>query len=144
MLFNATTNDEARDLVRFQSHDRGILDGKDGYDIGDVDSVVPPGAITLVYAFTRSWAKQNAEPVKSFRAALGEARSFIYDAGHAEVVRATMAKYTKLPAAAAATLAIPDGLDTRVKPEGFDFWIKASREQGLIKGNPDLASLIAP
>ena len=123
---------------------RQILDANGGYDIGDVDSVVPPGAITLVYASTRSWAKQNAGAVKSFRAALGEATSFIYDPAHADAVHATMAKYTKLPPAAAATLAIPDGLDVRVKPAGFNFWIEILHEQGLLKGNPDPASLIMP
>jgi hypothetical protein len=30
------------------------------------------------------------------------------------------------------------------RPQSLTFWIKASREQGLIKGNPDPASLIAP
>ena len=52
--------------------------------------------------------------------------------------------WTKLPPAAAAGIAIPDDLQPRAKPEGMTFWVKAARDQGLIKGNPDPASLIAP
>jgi hypothetical protein len=43
-----------------------------------------------------------------------------------------------------ASIAIPDDLEPHAKPEGLAFWIKAAREQGLIKGNPDPAGLIAP
>lgn len=121
-----------------------IIDSKAGYDIGDFESVVPAGTMPVVYATTRAWATQNAEAVKAFRAALDEAIIFIRDPANAAAVRASIAKYTKLPPEAAATLAIPSNLETRAKPEGLTFWIAVMREQGLIHGNPDPASFIAP
>jgi NitT/TauT family transport system substrate-binding protein len=121
-----------------------VINSKAGYDIGDFESVVPAGTMPVVYATTRDWARANAGAVKAFRAALDEAILFIDDPEHAEAVRASIAKYTKLPPEAAATLAIPSNLATKAKPEGLSFWIAVMREQGLIHGNPDPASLIAP
>ena len=60
------------------------------------------------------------------RAALDDAIVFIADPAHAAAVRAGMVKFT------------------RATPEGLAFWIKVMREQGLIHGNPDPASMIAP
>ncbi len=121
-----------------------ILDSKAGYDFGDPSANVPRGSMIVVYAATRAWATKNADAVKSFRAALDEATSFIREPAHLASVRDSLAKYTKLPPQAAATIAIPDDLDAHANSEGLKFWIEAAREQGLIKGNPDPASLIAP
>jgi hypothetical protein len=44
----------------------------------------------------------------------------------------------------AATLDIPDRLDVDPTPQSLAFWIGVSREQGLIKGNPDPKTLVAP
>lgn len=121
-----------------------IINSKAGYDIGDFETVVPAGTMPVVYATTRDWARANAATVKAFRAALDEAIIFIEDPAHADDVRASIAKFTKLPPEAAATLAIPSNLATKAKPEGLTFWIAVMREQGLIHGNPDPAGLIAP
>ena len=121
-----------------------VLDSKVGYDIGDPSAVAPRGAMIVVYAATRAWATKNADAVKAFRAALDEATTYVEDPANLASVRASIAKYTKLPPQAAATVAIPDDLDAHAVPEGLRYWITASREQGLIKGNPDPASLIAP
>jgi len=119
-----------------------IVDSHIGYDIGDFESVVPPGTTPVVYAATRSWAMQNAEAVRSFRAGLDDAIGFIRDSAHASAVRNSIASYTKLPPEAAATLAVPSNLETHAKPESLAFWIKVMREQGLIHGNPDPTSFI--
>ncbi len=121
-----------------------IIGNKIGYEIVDFNTILPRGTIGTVYAATRSWATKNADAVKAFRAALDDAVAYIKDPAHVSSVRDSIAKYTKLPPEAAATLTIPINLDAHVKPEGMKFWIEVSREQGLIKGNPDPASLIAP
>jgi NitT/TauT family transport system substrate-binding protein len=121
-----------------------VIESKVGYTIGDYAAVIPAGTVPVVYASTRSWAAKNAAAVKEFRAALREAEAFIRDPAHLEAARASLAKYTKLPPQVAATLTIPDHLDIDPKPEGLAFWIVVSREQGLIKGNPDPASLVVP
>jgi NitT/TauT family transport system substrate-binding protein len=122
---------------------RRILDSKAGYDIGNPWASAPRGTMIVLYAATRAWATKNAAAVASFRTSLDEATAYIADSSHLQSVRDSMAKWTKLPPQAVASIAIPD-TDSHAKPEGLTFWIKAAREQGLIKGNPDPASLIAP
>jgi len=121
-----------------------ILASRAAYDIGDFETVVPAGTMPVFYAATRVWAMENASVVRAFRAALDDAVAYTEDPAHADAVRASIAKYTKLPPEAAATVGIPPNLDVHMRPSSLAFWIEVSREQGVIKGNPDPASLIAP
>jgi NitT/TauT family transport system substrate-binding protein len=121
-----------------------ILDSKAGYDIGNPWASAPRGTMIVFYAATRAWATKNAAAIASFRTALDEATAYIGDASHLPSVRDSIAKWTKLPPQAAASIGIPDDLESLAKAEGLTFWIKAAREQGLIKGNPDPVSLLAP
>jgi len=73
-----------------------------------------------------------------------EAEVFVRNPANLAASRAILAKYTMLPPAAAATLDIPDRLDVDPTPQSLVFRIGVSRDQGLIKGNPDPATLIAP
>ena len=121
-----------------------VIDSKVGYRIGDYSDAVPPGTVAGVYVSTRAWATKNASALKGFRAALDDADAYIKDPAHLSAVRDSIAKYTKLPPQAAATIDLPTNLKPHVTPEGVRFWIEVSREQGLIKGNPAPTSLIAP
>ena len=121
-----------------------IVDNKLGYDIGDFESIVPAGTTPVIYAATRDWATENPGAVRAFRAALDDAIGFIQTPTSASAVRQSIANYTKLPLQAAATLAVPSNLETHVTPQALTFWIAVMREQGLIHGNPDPASLILP
>lgn len=121
-----------------------IIQSGVGYDIGDFQATVPAGTIPVLYATTRQWAKEHVDIVKAIRASLEEANVFIADPANADSVRASIAKYTKLPPQAAATLTIPANLEVRVKPQGLKFWVDVMRQQGLIEHKIDPASLIAP
>jgi NitT/TauT family transport system substrate-binding protein len=121
-----------------------IIDAKLGENIGDYGAVIPARTVPVIYTSTRGWAMKNAAAVKAFRAALYEAEAFLRDPAHLPAARESLAKYTKLPPQVAATLPIPSHLDIEAKPASLAFWIDVSREQGLIKGNPDPASLIVP
>jgi NitT/TauT family transport system substrate-binding protein len=121
-----------------------VLASHVGYRIGDYAANIPPGTVPVLYASTRSWASKNATAVREFRAALTDAEAFIRNPANINAARASLAKYTKLPPAAIANLAVPDRLDITPTPQSLVFWIGVSREQGLIKGNPDPSSLIVP
>lgn len=121
-----------------------ILDSKVGHTVGDPWDSAPAGTMIVLYAATKAWAAKNPDAIKSFRASLDEGVAYVKDPAHAASVHDSIAKWTKLPPAAAASIAIPDDLEPHAKPDGLTFWIKAARDQGLIKGNPDPASLIAP
>jgi len=125
----------------FYSH---ILDSKVGHMIGNPWDSAPKGTMIVLYAATKAWAAKNPDAVKAFRAALDEGVAYATNPAHLASVRDSIAKWTKLPPQAAASIGIPDDLEPRATPDGLTFWIKAAREQGLIKGNPDPASLIAP
>ena len=125
----------------FQSR---ILANNIGYEVVDLNSVPYKGTMSTAYISTRSWALKNAETISAFRAALDEATDYLNEPTQTDSIRATIAKYSKLPPEIVATLPIPTNVDAHAKPEGMAFWIEASREQGLITGNPDPASLIAP
>lgn len=121
-----------------------ILDSKVGHTMGNPWDSAPSGTMIVLYAATKAWAGKNPDAIKAFRASLDEGVAYVKDPAHAAAVHDSIAKWTKLPPAAAASIAIPDDLEPQAKPDGLTFWIKAAREQGLIKGNPDPASLIAP
>jgi len=121
-----------------------MLDAKVGYSLGEINGMVPDGTLPVVLISTRQWAAENRDSVQALRAALDDATAYIDDAAHADSVRQSIAKWTQLPPAAAATLPIALNVDGHAKPQGLKFWIDVLREQGLIKGNPDPASLIAP
>lgn len=121
-----------------------ILDSKVGHTMGNPWDSAPSGTMIVLYAATKAWADKNPDAIKGFRAALDDGVAYVRDPAHAAAVHDSIAKWTKLPPAAAASIAIPDDLEPHAKPDGLTFWIKAARAQGLIKGNPDPASLIAP
>lgn len=121
-----------------------IVDNKIGYSIGNYASIIPSGTIPVVYASTRAWATKNPNAVRAFRAALDDATAYVADTANLASVRKSIAKYTKLPPQVADTLALPDNLNAHATAAGLRFWIGVSREQGLIKGNPDPEKLVFP
>jgi NitT/TauT family transport system substrate-binding protein len=121
-----------------------LLDTKVGYNVGDYGSIVPAGTMPIVYAADRAWVKSHPNEVKAFRDALDDAIAFINTKENVVKVKASLARWTKLPPQVADTLAIPPNLTSRVRPEALAFWVQLSREQGMIRGNPSPAGLIAP
>ncbi len=113
-----------------------------GYKIAEAEG--PAGTMTLIYTATRAWTQRNPEALKSFRAALDDAAAYIKNSANADSVKASIAKYTKLPPAAMASIVIPDTVDPKVSGKGLAFWVDVARDQGMIKGNPDPNSLVAP
>jgi len=121
-----------------------IVKSNAGYIVGDFGDIEPPGAMVVVYAATRRWAQAHAAAVAGFRAALEESKTYIESTANEASVRASIAKYTNLPPEVAKFIEIPTNLDPEPRPLGLAFWIGTCREQGLIKGNPDPVTLIAP
>lgn len=121
-----------------------IVDNKIGEFVDNYAKSVPDGTVPGFFASTREYATKNPAILKVFREALDEGNVFVLKPENEKFVRESLVRYTKLPPQIAATVGIPNRLDTKVRPEAIKFWITVSREQGLINGNPDPASLIAP
>jgi NitT/TauT family transport system substrate-binding protein len=113
-----------------------------GYFLAEAEG--PKGTATLIYTATRAWTKKNPEALKEFRAAIEDAYTYARNPANAESVKASIAKYTKLPPAAMASIVVPDSLEAKVTGASLAFWVNVARDQGMIKGNPDPASLVAP
>jgi NitT/TauT family transport system substrate-binding protein len=112
--------------------------------LGDFAASIPAGTSPALYVSTRAWASRNSTAVAQFRAAMNEATEFINDRTNLETVKASIAKYTKLPPEAAATLTVPQNIDAHAGPENLTYWINVLRHQGLTKTDPDPTSLLAP
>jgi NitT/TauT family transport system substrate-binding protein len=113
-----------------------------GYFLAEAEG--PKGTATLVYAATRSWAKKNPETLTEFRAALEDAYNYARNPANADSVKESIAKYTKLPPAAMASIVIPNTLEAKVTGASLAFWVNVARDQGMIKGNPNPDSLVVP
>ena len=113
-----------------------------GYFLAEAEG--PRGTMTLIYAATRAWTKNNPEALKEFRAAIEDAYTFARNPANAASVKESIAKYTKLPQAAMASIVVPNTLEAKVTGASLAFWVDVARDQGMIKGNPNPESLIAP
>ncbi|HEX3974408.1 MAG TPA: ABC transporter substrate-binding protein [Stellaceae bacterium] len=121
-----------------------VIADKTGYDIGTYASVIPAGTSPVNFVATRAWAEKNLDTIKALQAALDEAAVYIKDPANDKAVRASVATYTKLPQPIAAVIDVPKVFAVHITPDALAFWVQVSREQGLIKGNPDPKTLIYP
>lgn len=126
--------DAATDTNPFMA---SVISSGAAYEVVDFNSVAAPGALTVGYVASRSWTDANRDTVTAFRQALRDAASFIADSSHDDAIKAAIAKFTFLPPQAVGSVPISRSVGPDVTASALPFWIKASREQGLISGNPD-------
>lgn len=95
----------------------------------------------IFYASTRDWAEKNPEAVKKFRAAIEEAAALA--ATDSDAVVASVAKFTEqAPDLVRATA--PSKYDATLTAEDLGWWLDLMKAQGLLQGNVDPATAIAP
>ena len=118
-----------------------ITDSGAGYVASYYSTFLPEGNPTIVYAATRSWAKAHAGAVKGFRESIVDGASFIKDPKNDAAVRAAIGKYIKLPPEVLAKAQIsPPG--PIVTEKQLAYWVGLMKDQDMLKGNLDLATLI--
>jgi NitT/TauT family transport system substrate-binding protein len=118
-----------------------ITDSGAGYVASYYSTFLPEGNPTIVYAATRAWAKANAGAAKAFREAIVEAANFVKDPKNDAAVRAAIGKYIKLPPEVLAKAQIsPPG--PIVTDRQLAYWVGLMKDQEMLKGSPDLATLI--
>ena len=118
-----------------------ITDSGAGYVASFYSTFLPEGNPTIVYAATRAWAKANAGAVKGFREAIVEGANFIKDPKNDAAVRGAIGKFIKLPPEVLAKAQIsPPG--PIVTEKQLAYWVGLMKDQDMLKGNPDLATLI--
>ena len=116
-----------------------ILQSGAGYEVANWLKNTPDGTLTVVYAMTRKWATENKDTVAKLRVAMKQANELAKT--DVAKLNEAIAKYTKLPPQVVGSLP-PPNLIVDVTPVQTKFWIDLAKEQGVIKGNPDPASII--
>jgi NitT/TauT family transport system substrate-binding protein len=106
---------------------------------GDFMSVVPPGAVGGIFVTTKPWADAHKDAVAGMQAALDDALAYAKD--NQDAARASVAKYTTLPAKVVAGLKWPN-LSTHLSPKSLAFWNDLAVRQKLIGAPVDLKSFI--
>jgi NitT/TauT family transport system substrate-binding protein len=118
-----------------------ITDSGVGYVASFYSTFLPDGNPTIVYAATRAWAKANAGAAKAFREAIVEGANFVKDPKNDAAVRAAIGKFIKLPPEVLAKAQIsPPG--PIVTEKQLAYWVGLMKDQDMLKGNPELATLI--
>ena len=120
-----------------------IVDAGIGTPAGSWDSIIPKGTFLSLYAADREWATKHAETLAAFRASLDEAAAFIGNPDNAATTRASLSRYTRLPANVVNAMEFPHSLTTKVTPASLEFWGEVGQEQNLLTHKPDIESLIA-
>lgn len=119
-----------------------ITDTGAGYVASYYSTFLPEGQPTIVHVARRDWVANNPAAVKAFREAVQEAAAFMGKPANDARVRAAIGKYIKLPpeVLAKAQISPPTPL---VSEKQLDGWVALMKDQGMLKGNPAVATLIA-
>lgn len=113
-----------------------------GYVASYYSTFLPEGQPTIVHVARRDWVAKNPAAARAFREAVQEAAAFMARPGNEPRVRAAIGKYIKLPpeVLAKAQISPPTPLVTEKQ---LDYWVGLMKDQGMLKGSPAVASLIA-
>ncbi len=119
-----------------------ITDSGAGYVASYYSTFLPDGQPTIVYAARRDWVAKNAAAARAFRDAIVEAGAFIGKPANDAKVRAAIGKYIKLPpeVLAKAQISPPSPL---ISEKQLGYWVGLMKDQGMLKGDPVLSTLIA-
>ena len=119
-----------------------ITDTGAGYVASYYSTFLPEGQPTIVHVARRDWVAKNPAAVKAFREGVQEAAAFMGRPANDARVRAAIGKSIKLPpeVLAKAQISPPTPL---VSEKQLDGWVALMKDQGMLKGSPAVATLIA-
>ena len=100
---------------------------------------MPDGASQMINASTRAWAQNNPGVVEAYRAAIGEASSFI--ASNGDKAKDIIAKYLNLPEAVVRTSELPRFV-AALDPAQIQWWIDVLARQDMLRNKLDPERLI--
>ena len=118
-----------------------IVDSGAGYVASYYSTFLPEGNHTIVHAAKREWVAKNPGAARAFRDAVQEAGAFMQQPKNDAKVRASIAKYIKLPpdVLAKAQISPPGPL---VTDKQLAYWVGLMKDQEMLKTSVDVAKLI--
>lgn len=132
---------QMQDLMKSSKIDAGVtvdpfynrmIEQNVGYSFVDYFETVPAGIPVDFYMATPAWIAANRNATIKFGEAIGDAVEFIKT--HPTEARASLGKYTKLPANLLASTGIPN-LTATIDPATMQWWASLLKSQGLISGD---------
>jgi len=118
-----------------------ITDTGAGYVASYYSTFLPDGQPTILYTARRDWVQKNAAAARAFRDAIVEAAAVIVKPGNEARVRAAIGKYIKLPPEVLAKAQISPPAPI-INDRQLQYWVGLMKDQGMLKGEPPVASLI--
>ena len=119
-----------------------ITDSGAGYVASYYATFLPDGNNTIMYVARRDWVQANPATAKAFRDAVGEASAFMRQPHNDAAVRAAIGHYIKLPPPVLAKAQIsPPG--PVVGDKQLAYWVGLMRQQGMLKTELKVATLVA-
>jgi len=119
-----------------------ITESGAGYVASYYSTFLPDNNQTIVHAAKREWVAKNPGAARAFREALVEAAAFMQQPRNDARVRASIGKYTRLPADVLAKIQIsPPG--PVVSGKQLAYWTGLMKEQGMLRTDIDVAKLVA-
>lgn len=118
-----------------------IVESGAGRVVSYYGTFLPEGNPTTLHAAKREWAEKNAAAVRAFHEAIVEAAAYIKQPKNDASVRAAIGHYIKLPPPVLAKMQItvPGAI---VTDKQLAYWVGLMKEQGMLKGEPKVASLV--
>jgi len=119
-----------------------ITDSGAGYVASYYSTFLPEGQPTIIHVARRDWVARNAAAARAFSESVQEAAAFMAKPANDAKVRAAIGKVIKLPpeVLAKAQISPPSPL---ISEKQLGYWVGLMKDQGMLKGDPVLSTLIA-
>ena len=121
-------------ISRMQTAGTGTVAVRYASELGRTDPIIS-------YVTTRSFAEQNPDVIKAFRASIEEAAAIVNS--DREKASVSIAKFTHLPLEIV-RLNRPGLSEPKLKASDFAWWIDVMKQQGMLQSEIDASKLILP
>jgi NitT/TauT family transport system substrate-binding protein len=121
-------------ISRMQAAGTGTVAVRYASELGRTDPIIS-------YVTTRSFAEQNPDVVKAFRASIEEAAAIVN--ADREKASVAIAKFTHLPIEIV-RLNRPGLSEPKLKASGFDWWLDVMKQQDMLQTQIDASKLVFP
>jgi NitT/TauT family transport system substrate-binding protein len=119
-----------------------ITDSGVGYVASYYSTFLPDGQPTIVHVARRDWVARHPALARAFREAIQEAAAFMVRPAHDARVRAAIGTYIKLPPEVLAKVQISPPTPL-INERQLAYWVELMKDQGMLRTEPALATLIA-
>jgi len=119
-----------------------ITDSGTGYVASYYSTFLPEGVPTIFFTARRDWVERHPAQARAFREAVQEAAAWMGRPANDARLRQHIGKHIKLPPEVLARMQIAPPAPV-VTARQLDYWVGLMNDQGMLRGKPATAGLIA-